>query len=201
MSTPLQPPAPLLDVLAPLGVEARALRRGLSGARVVRTGIGVLRARCAARKLARSPARVVAIAGVCGSLDRELRPGDVVVASELRGGDATIACDAARELCAALAEDGIHAESAPLLSVDHLVRGRERAALRESGARAVDMESAWLAEGVAGRPLAVLRVVVDGPGHELLRPAGILRGLRALRTLRRAAPALERWARSVGAAH
>jgi 4-hydroxy-3-methylbut-2-enyl diphosphate reductase len=192
------PQAPLLEVLAPLGFEARALRRGLAGAQVVRTGAGVRHARRAARKLAGSPARSVAIAGVCGALDRDLRPGDVVVASELRGGDETIACQTARALCEALAAAGISAEPVPLLSVDHMVRGRERRTLRASGARAVDMESAWLAEGAAGRPLAVLRVVVDGPGRELLRPGSVLRGLRALRTLRRAAPALESWARAVG---
>ncbi|RIK91723.1 MAG: hypothetical protein DCC71_24860, partial [Proteobacteria bacterium] len=72
-----------------------------------------------------------------------------------------------------------------------------RDALRAAGARAVDMESAWLADGAGGRPLAVLRVVSDGPGHELLRPAVVVNGLVALRRLRDAAPALADWAAAV----
>jgi 4-hydroxy-3-methylbut-2-enyl diphosphate reductase len=59
------------------------------------------------------------------------------------------------------------------------------------------MESAWLARGAGARPLAVLRVVSDGPGHELMRPAIVRQGVHALRRLRDAAPALERWGERV----
>jgi hypothetical protein len=73
------------------------------------------------------------------------------------------------------------------------VRGGERDRLRRTGALAVDMESPWLAAAADGRPLAVLRVVLDGPEHELLRLALVRNGLCALGRLRAAAPALARW--------
>jgi 4-hydroxy-3-methylbut-2-enyl diphosphate reductase len=82
----------------------------------------------------------------------------------------------------------------PLISVDHVVRGAERERLHEGGAIAADMESAWLARGAGPRPLAVLRVVFDVPGHEPLRLALLRDLLRALRRLREAAPALAVWA-------
>jgi 4-hydroxy-3-methylbut-2-enyl diphosphate reductase len=57
------------------------------------------------------------------------------------------------------------------------------------------MESAWLAPAAAGRPFAVLRVVLDTPARELHRPfATAAGGLAAWRSLRRAAPALALWA-------
>jgi hypothetical protein len=80
------------------------------------------------------------------------------------------------------------------------VRGAERGRLHAQGAIAADMESASLAAAV-GRPahVAVLRVVVDSPGRELARPGIVVDGPRALRILRRAAPALADWAAAVEA--
>jgi 4-hydroxy-3-methylbut-2-enyl diphosphate reductase len=59
---------------------------------------------------------------------------------------------------------------------------------------AVDMESVWLAAGAGGRPFAVVRVVLDSPAHELLRPQATIGVLRAGRALRRVAGALHGWA-------
>jgi len=87
----------------------------------------------------------------------------------------------------------------PVASADHLVRGAERAALAAQGALAADMESAWLAPAAAGKPFAVLRVVLDTPDRELSGPLATLAGgLTAWRALRRAAPALALWARGQG---
>jgi len=58
-----------------------------------------------------------------------------------------------------------------------------------AGAIAVDMESVWLAPAARGRPFAVLRVVLDSPTHELLRPGAAVSMVRAARVLRRAAAA------------
>ncbi len=202
---------PRLLVAAPLRVEALALRGALPGARVLRTGAGPARARAAARTMAPpsphsphsphsppgrpGPAPPLAVAGLCAGLDPRLRPGDVVVASEVRGPGATVACPSAGLLVAALAERGLRAQQGPLVSVEHLVHGAERARLRASGAVAADMESAWLACAAGpGVPFAVLRVVVDAPRHELRRPGLAAAGVRALRVLRRAAPALADWA-------
>jgi 4-hydroxy-3-methylbut-2-enyl diphosphate reductase len=56
------------------------------------------------------------------------------------------------------------------------------------------MESAWLAAGAAGRPFAVVRVVLDSPSHELFRPQALAGAVRAAGALRRAsAIALQSW--------
>jgi 4-hydroxy-3-methylbut-2-enyl diphosphate reductase len=180
-------------VLAPLSIEALALRLGLREARVVRTGWGARRARAAAQRLCASEDRALAVAGFCGALDTALVPGDVVVASELLGGPGARKLADVDILVAALRALGERAHFGPILSLDHIVRGRERDHLREGGAIAVDMESRWLAEAARGRSFAVLRVVVDTPTRELLRIGALLDGLRALATLRRVAPALETW--------
>jgi 4-hydroxy-3-methylbut-2-enyl diphosphate reductase len=187
--------APQLVVATALRLEALAVRSALPRARVVRTGMGPRRAGAAAGRLASgTPAAALAIAGLCAGLDPRLRPGDVVVASELRGPHGVLALPSARPLLEALARRGLRARLGPLVSVDHLVRGDERARLHAQGAIAADMESAFLAAAAGGAlPLAVLRVVVDTPGRELARPATLLNGLRALRALRRAAPALDDW--------
>jgi 4-hydroxy-3-methylbut-2-enyl diphosphate reductase len=59
---------------------------------------------------------------------------------------------------------------------------------------AVDMESAWLAAAAAGRPLAVLRVVVETAGRRLVDPRTLVAGTHALVNLRRAGDALDEWA-------
>jgi 4-hydroxy-3-methylbut-2-enyl diphosphate reductase len=189
-----------LLVITPLAVEYAAVRRALPGAHIVRAGMGAARSRTAARRAGAIPAGAVAVAGFCGAVVDGLRAGDIVVASELRGPDGVIRCSSG-PLAAALAASGITGvHVGPIASIDHLVRGVERAALAAEGVIAVDMESAWLAPAAAGRPFAVLRVVVDAPGRELHRPLATVAGsLVAWKALRRAAPALATWARAAGA--
>src|SRR5215467_9031830 len=76
--------------------------------------------------------------------------------------------------------------------------GRERARAVDAGALAVDLESAWLAAAAGGRPVAVVRAISDTPQRPLRSPAALAGGLRALRSLRAAGPALTRWAAAVG---
>jgi 4-hydroxy-3-methylbut-2-enyl diphosphate reductase len=185
-----------LAVLAPLSIEALALRWGLREARVIRTGAGPRRSQSSAQRLVESPDCALAVAGVCGGVAAELQPGDVIVASELQGGAGTRRLAHAEALVDALRALGTAAQLGPIYSEDHIVRGSERERLRESGAIAVDMESRWLAEAAGQRPFAVLRVVIDTPMRELLRLGAIPDSLRALATLRRVAPALEAWARA-----
>lgn len=185
-----------LAVLAPLSVEALALRWGLREARVIRTGAGPARSQASALRLAGSQYSALAVAGVCGGVDPELRPGDVIVASELQGGRGTHKLTDPEALVEALRALGTAAQLGPIRSEDHIVREAEREHLRESGAIAVDMESRWLAEAAGERPFAVLRVVVDTPHRELLRLGAIPNGIRALATLRRIAPALEAWSKA-----
>ena len=60
------------------------------------------------------------------------------------------------------------------------------------------MESAPLAAAAAGSPVAVVRAISDTPGRPLLHPRTVTGGLAALRSLRRSAPVLERWAAAAG---
>jgi 4-hydroxy-3-methylbut-2-enyl diphosphate reductase len=184
--------APILA--APLAIEAWALRGGAPGAEIVRVGMGRRRALRALATLRERDAAPIALAGVCGAIDATLVPGDVLVADTLLGPEGErIALDP-EPLLAALARHGIAAQRGAIAGVERLFGGPGRAALAARGARAVDMESFWLAPLAARGPFAVLRVVSDGPGHELLRPAILWKGARALRRLRGAAPALVDWA-------
>ena len=187
--------APDLRVWAPLAIEAWTLRSGDPRLRVERCGMGPDRARATARRAGASPRAALAVAGLCGALDPALAPGSVFAPSELHTPEGEVFRADAEGLCRALAARGIAAERGALLGTDHLVSGAERAELAASGARAVDMESPWLAAAAAGRPFAVLRVVVDAPGHELKSPSLLRSGWRALAALRAAAPALLDWAR------
>ena len=187
--------APLV-VFAPLAFEAIALRSGEPGLRIERTGMGPARARAAAERHDPSSAAALAVAGVCGALDPALEPGSVFVPGELRTDDGLVISADAEGLAAALSARGIAAHRGALVGADHILRPHERPALFARGARAVDMESPWLAAAAAGRPFAVLRVVSDGPGAELWSPSILKNGWRALVALRRAAPALADWARA-----
>jgi 4-hydroxy-3-methylbut-2-enyl diphosphate reductase len=189
-----------LVVVAPLRIEGWAVARGAPGCRVLRTGIGRRRARRAAGRIGHAPGDAVAVAGFAGALSPELAPGDVVVASEVRGADEAIACPAAELVAGMLRRRGLRVHTGPLVSVPQLARGADRARLREGGAIAVDMESAWVARGCAGRPWVVIRVIVDTPGRELHRLLSTASGgLRALRTLARVGEVLAGWSEVVQA--
>jgi 4-hydroxy-3-methylbut-2-enyl diphosphate reductase len=187
-----------LVVLAPLRIEARALRRGASDSAVVATGAGRRRSEAAAGRMAHTIAghQAVAVAGFCGAVDPDLHPGDVVVASR-------VVDPAGRErgfpgaamLAGELARAGVPAVCGPVHSVERLVRRHEREVLRATGAVAADMETAWLLGAIPDAvPSAVVRAVTDGPGHELLSPRIPMNAWRAARSLRTAVPVLEQWA-------
>jgi 4-hydroxy-3-methylbut-2-enyl diphosphate reductase len=186
-------------VCTPLRAERLALGRRHGAAEVLRTGFGPRRSRAAARRIAAGGPRPVLVAGLAGALDAGLRPGDVVVADEVRGdGFEPVAVPTAAPLAAALRRVGLHVHVGPVFSSPSVVDGARRAELARTGALAVDMESAWLAGAAAGGPFAVVRAVVDTPEAPLYRPATVVHGLTALRSLRRAAPALHEWLAATG---
>ncbi|HVV58454.1 MAG TPA: 4-hydroxy-3-methylbut-2-enyl diphosphate reductase [Gaiellaceae bacterium] len=186
---------PLL-VLAPMRVEAAAVR-ALQDARVLRTGMGPAKARLAAARALAVDADAVAVAGLCGAVAPQLRPGDVVCATELRRpGAAPIAVPGSALLAAALRRRGLRVHVGPLAGVDHIAGPAERRALEAEGVLAVDMESPWLAAAAGDRPFAVLRVVADPAGRRILDPRFAIEGAQALRALRKAAPVLGDWARA-----
>jgi 4-hydroxy-3-methylbut-2-enyl diphosphate reductase len=165
---------------------------------VVVTGYGPRRASARETMLRDQPFAAMAIAGVGGGLAGDLRPGDLVVASEVTDGHTAIPCPSAALLAGELRRAGLRVRVGPVLTVDHLVRGAERERLAATGALVADMESAVLARAADGRPLAVVRAVSDTPDRPLVSPGVLGGGLAALRSLRTAGPALARWAAAVG---
>jgi 4-hydroxy-3-methylbut-2-en-1-yl diphosphate reductase len=199
---------PLL-LLAPLRIEARAIRRGLRdlshapavtrtgpAPAVLRTGWGTTRAAQQAGRLSHDPFGQMMIMGVGGGLSTDLSPGDLVVGTEVGPGMGTVTCASAPILAGELRRAGLPARTGRIATVDHLVRRAERAKLAAEGWLLADMESAPLAVAADGRPVAVIRAVSDTPHHPLV---GIVSGgLAALRSLRAAAPVAERWAAACG---
>ena len=175
-------------MLAPLRLEARALRAGAPDLAVDVCGVGFRRARRAVARATERGADTIVMAGFCGALNPDLAPGDLVVATDVRAGGRSFRSPAAADLLARLPG----ARRAVIASSPHpTISGRARRRLWATGAHAVDMESGALAEGAGDVPWAVLRAVLDAPGREPWRPLATLAGFRAAsRALRDAAPAL-----------
>jgi 4-hydroxy-3-methylbut-2-enyl diphosphate reductase len=187
-------------VLAPLSLEARAVRGGAPWADVRRIGMGPKRAARSAELHAQGGDRPIMIAGFCGALDPDLRPGDIVLASELRGPTGTIPCDDPTILAGVLRRAGLNVRVAPIASSQRIVRGDRRQTLFRTGAVAVDMESAWIAPAKRTQPLVTLRVVLDTTRRELHRPLHTVSGFTtAYRVLRRAVSLVEDWANALSA--
>jgi len=187
-----------LVVCAPLWPEARAVRRGIRGGKVRVSGYGPGRARRQAERLRQDTFGAIAVAGTGGGLTDELRPGDLVVATGVTDGTTATPCPSAALLAGELRRAGLAVRTGPVVSVERLAGGRERARAVDAGALAVDLESAWLAAAAGDRPVAVVRAISDTPQRPLLSPAALAGGLRALRSLRAAGPALARWGAAAG---
>jgi 4-hydroxy-3-methylbut-2-enyl diphosphate reductase len=207
---PLHAPAPLTRqaqgqappvlLLAPMWPEARALREGAPWAEVRRIGIGPRRAAQAARRIALGEdSRAVVLAGFAGALDEHLEPGDVVLADALQApGGGTPLPDPAI-LAGVLRRGGLRVHVGAVACSRAPVAGRARGRWAATGALAVEMESAALARRLGGRPLTVLRVVLDTPRAELHRPQRLARAAAsAYRSLRRAAGLLAEWLPALG---
>lgn len=204
MSTEPPRPEPSRQLLlaCALGAEQAALRsasRRTAGVRLIRTGMGAERAcRSVSEALARGECAPGAFlfAGFGAAVGPGIRPGDVLVATEVRdaeGGATELTCP--DELVGALRDAGLTVRTGPLYSADAVVRGPRRAELHATGVVGVDMETAGALRALPadGLPTAAVRVVVDTPEHELLRPGIVLHGFRAWRALRAAAPVLAGW--------
>jgi 4-hydroxy-3-methylbut-2-enyl diphosphate reductase len=190
-----------LLIAAPLRVEAALISSAARGARVRKTGMGTARAKAAAGRLTGDRGDRLLVLGFCGGLDESSVPGEVIVAEEVyaasdEGHDPAerAACTGAHELVVKLAGREMKVRSGKIVCVSRLALGERRRELHRGGAIAVDMESVWLAPGAGGRPFAVVRVVLDSPTHELMRPQAVVGAVRAARALRRVAAALHEWA-------
>lgn len=188
-----------LLIAAPMRVEAALIAWGARGARVRKTGMGPARSKAAAGALAREHADALLVLGFCGGLDEGSVPGEVIVAEEIApAGDEghleqPIALAAAGELLTLLAGRGMKVRSGRIACVSRLALGERRRELHAQGAIAVDMESVWLAAAAGDRPCGVVRVVLDSPSHELLRPQAVSGALRAASVLRKVARSLHEW--------
>ncbi len=190
-----------LVVVAALRLEAWAAGRAdlPAGTSIVRSGMGPDRAARTARILRDAPGEALAVVGVCGGLAPGVRPGHVVVADEVRDGSgaAAVSCPSAPLLAGALRRLGLTVHVGPIVSVRKIATGPARERLAATGAIAVDMESAQLVAGAAGRPTAVVRVVVDTAAEPLVSLGAARRGATGLMTITRIGPALTDWVSAV----
>jgi 4-hydroxy-3-methylbut-2-enyl diphosphate reductase len=188
---------PGLRVLAPLRIEANAVRRGLAkpDSRVQRTGMGAAKASRVTKGSRPHPFGPTVVMGTAAGLDAELKPGDLVVASEVTDGESTVVLPGADLLAAELRRAGLNARAGRILTVKKLVKSSMRARLAADGHLAADMESyalvtACLTTAGPKSPVAVIRAVSDGG----FGPGLVTGGIAALRSLRLAAPVAEKWA-------
>jgi 4-hydroxy-3-methylbut-2-enyl diphosphate reductase len=197
-------PAQPLTVFTPMRAERAAVSGALAGSTVVRTGMGMRRASHRVNARRRSTAWTqgpVAVLGVAGGIAPHVRPGDVVIASEVRSEHGTFRCPSASLLAAPLRRQGLRVHVGPLATRSGSapkLSAADRERLVAEGVLAIDMETAAVAAAAEDQPFVAVRCVSDTADAPLLHPAIVTRGFQALRTLRRVAPALQSWADAVG---
>ena len=171
-----------LVAITGLAVEARIARR--AGLVAIVAGGGEARARMLVAQAIAEGAGGLLSFGICGGLDPALASGTLVLPGRVRddGGNA-YAVDASRRdrLAAALAAAGLSFADGDLLGAAAIVATPERKAAlwRDTGARAIDLESHLVARAAsaAGLPFIVLRAIADPAGSGL--PPAALVGLDA----------------------
>lgn len=163
---------------------ARPLRH--CNARVVVSGMGAERAQATARALLDAGAGGLLVWGIAGGLEAELRPGTLLLPRRVidAAGDAFPSEPRWREHLARHIPEGMKADDRPVVTVSHPVSGRDAktALARQSGAVAVDLETAAVARLARERgvPFAAVRAIADP--LELALP-GVLRRARSGRFL------------------
>ena len=145
-----------------LRLEERAIRRAVPRLRVVRVGVGLNSTEPI------EATGVVLSVGLGGALTEELAPGTVVVPDHVanEAGERWTTDPAWSDALRATSQRlGFPTAAGALVSTAEVVTGAGRTALAQQGYAAVDMESAAIAAQVTR--LAVLRVVLDTPSHEI----------------------------------
>jgi adenosylhomocysteine nucleosidase len=180
-----------VGVVAALASEARALGPSMphggtpialyelallgDGALLAVSGIGLAAAAAAAAALIEAGASALMSFGLAGALDPALEPGSVVLPSELLLNDGRrYSPDAIwRERLAAELRAYHEVSEGPLLTSDRAIDSPEQkaAAFHGTGAVAVDMEGAAVAEVAAKShlPFVAVRVIVDTAADRLPR--------------------------------
>jgi adenosylhomocysteine nucleosidase len=147
----------------------------LSGSRLAISGIGYQAAQTAARALVDAGVSALMTFGMAGGLDPGLKAGSIVLPGELisPSGARFITCRAWRERIAAAVSASCAVSEGNLLTsalaIDSVAA--KAAAYKSSGAVAVDMESAAVAEVAAAArlPFIAVRVIVDTAADVLPR--------------------------------
>jgi adenosylhomocysteine nucleosidase len=144
-----------------------------SGALLAVSGMGGDMAAPAARRLVEAGASALMSFGLAGGLDPTLDPGTVVLPSEVISRDGArfpTSPEWRRQLSLAVAEMTRVVSGTLLTSLRPIDTAElKAAAFRETGAVAVDMESASVAEVAAAHdlPFMAVRVIVDGAADVL----------------------------------
>jgi len=163
---------------APRGAE---LRRLDEGALVAVSGMGRATAAAAARRLVLAGARALVSFGTAGGLDPTLICGTVLLPEEVAASDGAVSDVLPtsghwrQQLRAAMPASCLVCGGRLLTSSQPIARPAGKAdAWRHTGAIAVDMESAAIAQvaAQAGLPFIALRVIVDTAADEL--PAAVI---------------------------
>lgn len=124
-----------------------------------------LAAEAARTALRNSQPSAVVSTGLCGALDPAIPAHSLFVATEVRSPARTFSTR-----LPVISSSASNAHCGPLLSEDRVaVTAADKAALFRSGARAVEMEAAAVAEAAeqSGTPFYCLRIVSDDAAHSL----------------------------------
>jgi adenosylhomocysteine nucleosidase len=187
-----------VGVVAALASEARALGPSMprggdpplselaqlgEGSLLALSGIGRAAAAAGAHALIDAGASALMTFGMAGGLDPALKCGSVVIPSELLSSDGAryAACRTWREQVAAAVSPLRAVSEGNLLTSSHAIEtaAEKAAAYRTTGAAAVDMESAAVAEIAAQHnlPFIAVRVIVDTAADAL--PRAVIAASRA----------------------
>ncbi|MGH7947768.1 MAG: hypothetical protein ACREQF_00880 [Candidatus Binataceae bacterium] len=186
-----------LDIAGLRGFLAH-LQSNATEVAAVATGLGPLRARESASRALDALANVdlIVVAGVAGALAANLKPGDLVLADRVIEIDRDTLAVARAFACAPsqfeavrrmLSDAHVDFSIGALVSMHHILAtaDEKRRANQQTGAVAVDMETAAVAAEAAARGLSVvaIRAIIDGvedelPGAGLHNEHGQIRPLR-----------------------
>ena len=204
-----------LIFLAPLAIEAMAIKK--SGKMLKKIGMG----RQKSIKFADTYAEAVpksanlVIMGIAGGCDTKLRPGDIIIASNIckikengKYDESSVENNIELNDSDALAHliqymrlknnrenvDSYNLYHAPIGCSDVIITGQARENASLDNIPAVEMESFWLASKLIHRvaSIQVVRIILDTPDGELFSLASLGRLKTALKQLRQTAELIQK---------